>query len=73
MRCPRLASVRPVGSIRVLVSVFQPYLYKEADSSWHKSLSSHYSHQMGRKNTHTAFLGVPTPKHHHHFPFCPST
>ena len=35
MRCPRLASVRPVGSIRVLVSIFQPHLHKEASFSEH--------------------------------------
>ena len=53
MRCPRLASVRPVGSIRVLVSIFQPHLHKEADHSWHKSLSSHCSHQMGEEECPT--------------------
>lgn len=59
MRCPRLASVRSVGSIRVLVSVFQPHLHKGADPSWHKSLSSHYSHQMGEEECPRPILGCP--------------
>lgn len=61
MRCPRLASVRPVGSSGSSWSVFQPHLHKEASLLAQKPLLLLFSpNGRGRKPTHSWVSYTPS-------------